>query len=240
MSRSFYSSCCLIAIFSLKTVLADNLFLEQIKQVSIKESDTKLHERIKKFQNRKTYTIKNLPSFHKQNEKKQEAETLCQNCHGRLPHRKNSSIRAFLNQHNQRIDCLTCHYQPENISLKYGWSNTTASKKIVPLAQGNPLPISAKHPFSLQVKESWEQGDLYQKDRVYQKIHQPLSETKLKCSDCHQNKGLLDLEALNFKPEEINKIEKNRISHFLSDLKPTDDNKPEDKIQQILLRSLLQ
>jgi len=237
LSISIY---CFIAFISLNPVLANNLYLEQAKQASVKESDTKIHERIKHFQNRKRYTIKNLPSFHKQKEKKEEAETLCQTCHGKLPHGKNSSIRAFLNLHSQRIDCLTCHFQPKDTSLKYRWSNTKASKKIVPVIQGESLLISAKHPFSLQTKENWEQGDLYQKERLYQKIHQPLSETKLSCRDCHQNKGLLDLKALNFKPDEINKIEKNRISHFLSNLKPENEDSPEDNTQRILLRGLLQ
>jgi len=250
MSKFFYSSCCLIALFSLKPVLADNLYLQQVKQVSVKKSDTKLHERIKNFQDRKRYTINNLPSFHKQKEKKQEAETLCQMCHGRLPHGKNSSIRAFLNQHSQRIDCLTCHYQPKNMVLSYTWSKPVVdtvpeksdkpSKKIIPTSQNNSLLILAKHPFAQQTKESWDEGDLYQKERLHQQIHQPLSEIKLACNDCHQKTGLLDLQAFKFSPEEITKIETNRISRFLSELKSKDKNNADENEQRILLRGLLQ
>ena len=244
MSKLFITFCYLLLFTAFNSIQAENLYLEQIKQVTVKASDKKQLERIKKFQSKERYTIKNLPSFHKQNEKKQDAETLCQMCHGKLSHGKNSSTRAFLNQHSQRIDCLTCHYQPENTSLKYTWLEITkgdeTSKIITPKNQNNLLLISVNHPFAQQIKKSWDEGDLYQKERLHQKIHQPLSETKLACIDCHQKNGLLDLQALKFSPEEITKIETNRISQFLSKIKPEDKNSTDKNKQRILLRGLLQ
>jgi len=250
MSKVLFVGYILFALMVFKPVFSDNLYLQQIKQANIKKSDERLHQRIKKFQQKKRYIIKNLPSFHKQNEKKQQAETLCQMCHGRLPHSKNSNIRAFLNQHSQRIACLTCHYQPKNVTLKYIWSKPVTeqktlnrkkpSKKIIPVIQGKSLIVSANQRFSQQIKKSWDEGDLYQKERLHQQIHQPLSKTKLNCNDCHQNKGFLDLQALAYTPEEINKIENNRISRFLSDLKPVDENNSGKNKQRILLRGLLQ
>ena len=221
---------------------ADNFYLEQIKQAKVKTPNSKLHDRIKKFPGKKRYKIKNLPSFHKQKEKKQAAETLCQICHGRLPHTQNSNVRAFLNLHSQRIDCLTCHYQSdqsEKKALNFIWDKTETSKKIVPMRGNQSLLISATHPFALQTKKRWDSADIYQKARLYQQIHQPLSKKKVACSDCHQHNGLLDLAALKFKPEEIHKIETNRISHFVSGLK-TEANTGSDKQPGLLLRGLLQ
>lgn len=234
---------------------AESLYLEQIKaQKLFKPSDDKLLNRIKQFQARKQYVIENLPAFHQQGKRHDKPINLCQTCHGLLPHQKNEISRAFLNQHSQRIDCLTCHYQNRAVPLVYAWleqgsrdqqdtkiNNKKDVPKISPFYQKQALSLAADHPFSKQIVQQWDKADLHQKLRLQQRIHQPLkiSDKKIQCADCHHKKGLLDLQQLKFNKLQIENIENNLISRFVHQLISKKQGLTQEK-PIILLRGLLQ
>jgi len=217
-----------------------NPYAKQFDSPRTIAADQALRERISKFEGRKRYTIKNLPAFHKQTRVDDKAKNLCQNCHGRLPHANNEATRAFLNQHSQRIDCLTCHYRPKDEQLDYQWFVQADFKTIAPFYAGDALVIAAEDKFSEKIKTQWDNADIYQKERLHQKLHQPLNfgKEKIECSECHQKDGLLDLQKLGFEAEKIETIENNLISRFLQGLKT--ENKKQQDNPRILLRGLLQ
>ena len=88
--------------------------------------------------------------------------------------------------------------------------------KIHPVYRENIVTLSLEDEFSKQLKQQWELSNEEEKARLKLRIHTPIKEKGLKCTDCHQDKqSQLDLEALGANSKQAFGIENNVIAKFL-------------------------
>ncbi|MEW6087281.1 MAG: hypothetical protein AB1498_03170 [bacterium] len=154
-----------------------------------------------------------------------EFQSVCYTCHGEIVHKKNKSIRAFMNRHTRKIVCETCHLKNNEIvekerllslagddstlviqekgEMKYRWYD--GGGEVLSGLRGNDgddkarivpyLENSGKMIFILSDKEG--------------KIPPGFAVSKRgrECSECHRKEGLLDFKALGYSDARIKKFE---------------------------------
>jgi len=105
------------------TVCAKPLYQQQLEAATISEKTLqKARKQIKEHKEIKLLDKIAVAPFHKRAEQKmQEKQAMCMNCHRSLPHRKNERSRSFMNMHSRYIACETCHLRPKNSQLDYRW-----------------------------------------------------------------------------------------------------------------------
>jgi len=201
---------------------ADNLYIEMVDKATIDVGKVhKIKEKLEKHKKVEPLSL-NLKPYHKRVEPLQESRLIfCNNCHGKLPHKKEAKTRTFLNMHTHFATCKVCHFIPEGVEIKKSWLNfDKPNKKIDPFIKGEPQSLFENHPFAQEVKKKLETITIKEKAELVFRLHSPLSKEKIKCSACHSEKQkFLDLEALRFDEKKQNEIERSSIVRFMERLK---------------------
>jgi len=88
--------------------------------------------------------------------------------------------------------------------------------KIHPVYRENIVTLSLDDEFSKLLEQLWKSSNEEQKAGLKLRLHTPIKEKGLKCTDCHQDKqSQLDLEALGANSKQAFGIENNVIAKFL-------------------------
>jgi hypothetical protein len=127
--------------------------------------------------------------------------------------------------HVNFLACVSCHYQPEGVTLSYRWhklgkdNNPEVSKKIItPFHQRETVILTKEQPDIARLLNAWKENDIRQKAEDHLRMHNPLLSEGIDCQSCHTTKNpLLDYRQLGYDEEVIMTIEENRIARFLSD-----------------------
>jgi hypothetical protein len=88
--------------------------------------------------------------------------------------------------------------------------------KIHPVYQDKLVTVSLHNDFSKRIEQQWESSNEEEKARIKLRLHAPIKEKGLKCTQCHKDQQKqLDLKALGASAEQVFSIENNIIAKFL-------------------------
>jgi hypothetical protein len=154
-----------------------------------------------------------------------DKQNFCVDCHGPIPHSRNTRERAFLNMHNLFISCQVCHVrEQETVALtRFGWIDLATGQlcanpdmdkgawgeygaKIIPLAgtpdDSRPLQLEEEKEFAAQFRQRM--NGLSESQRVIGNkfIHRRCVEKPVQCSTCHDaQSAFLPYTALGYSAE---------------------------------------
>jgi RNase P subunit RPR2 len=170
--------------------------------------------------------LKVEPFHHRDTRPAEQEREFCISCHTVLPHTKSERLRSYLNMHVNHLACISCHYQPEGVSLNYRWQHLqegeidqAANDKIIaPFQQRRMLTLTKQNPDIARLLESWEKDDIKHKAEDHIRLHKPIQSEGVDCQSCHTTKkSLLDFKQLGYDDEAITNLRENRIARYLSD-----------------------
>ena len=162
---------------------------------------------------------------------------VCVMCHGTYPHGKKKKVRSMLNLHIGFISCSVCHARRnsagqdpegsiERDQLGFMWVDRETGEfrdsvegeygkypaKIYPVWHTQDGSRQIHAPINQEAAQRFldlrPQLTSDQVSEAKAKLHEPLSEQPVFCSDCHQKDSYMDYEKLGF--------EKRRIDHIVS------------------------
>lgn len=224
-----------------------NPFLQDVLRSTVtEESRAKEIKQIKDLESNDKIKKLSITPFHYRAEVVDERQqSICLQCHQSLPHRENETLRAFQNMHTQFIDCLTCHYQPEDKKIKAQWfdknwqaldlsqagskkeslqDNLNKKSSLIPqngakihlVYKDNRISTLLNSEFSQELIRQWKRGDEAAKAELKARFHQPIENEGLVCNACHQHQQTrLDLLSLGASDVQVELIEKNTIARFM-------------------------
>lgn len=154
-----------------------------------------------------------------------EFRSVCYACHGEIAHKKNKSIRAFMNRHAQKIVCETCHLKKKEIvekekllsgagddstlviqekgEIMYRWYD--GSGEFLAGLRGNNGDDKAR--ISPYFKNGREITFILSDNEGRAASGFAVSKRGRECSECHRKEGLLDFKALGYSDSRIKNFE---------------------------------
>jgi nitrate/TMAO reductase-like tetraheme cytochrome c subunit len=217
----------LMVLLSNSTVHAEVFYLTQVKHAEW--NDQELNEAIEKLKEHKPIEVaeplKLVPFHHRTTPQAAQERDFCIGCHTSMPHTQSERLRSYLNMHVNYLACVSCHYQPQGVTLNYRWQQwvddiaSEATKKIItPFHQQGAMTLTKAHPDIARLLESWEGNDIARKAEDHLRLHTPLQPEGVDCKSCHTSKTpLLDYRQLGYEEGEIKTIVENRIVRFFSE-----------------------
>ncbi len=250
-----YNILLLICLFTPLPVPADNFFIDLIENTETTDEDLqKALKQINEYTVTKPEELISLAPFHLPRKQKETLkQPFCLTCHLSKPHRKNQRKRSFLNRHIRDISCETCHLQARDINLEYRWlaydyPNTgemidssisihmQADKtktsilprpgvRIAPFYRGKPALLLHDDPYSVDIRQQWENASSEEQARLKVKLHASIIHNGHDCKKCHsENQNMLDLKLLGANEKQIHSIIGNKIAQFFTRYKNDTDS----------------
>lgn len=154
-----------------------------------------------------------------------EFRSVCYTCHGEIVHKKNKSIRAFMNRHAQKIVCETCHLKKKEIVEKEKLLSNAGDDSTLVMQEKGEI-MSRWYDGSGEFLAGLRGNDGDDKARIspYSKNGREItfvlvdneggvpsdfaiSKRGRECSECHCKEGLLDFKALGYSDSRIKSFE---------------------------------
>jgi len=154
-----------------------------------------------------------------------DKQNFCIECHGPIPHSRNTRERAFLNMHNLFISCQVCHVREQETvaPTRFGWIDLASGQlcanpemdkgawgeygaKIIPLTgpSDDPQPVRLEEEKAFAAEFRQRMNSLSESQRVIGNkfIHRRCVEKPVQCSTCHDAQSrFLPYIALGFSTE---------------------------------------
>lgn len=169
-----------------------------------------------------------------------QSGSLCVECHGDYPHKKEKMTRSFFNAHSWFIACETCHTRPgKGEKFDYRWlefetGNPMASLEgqagiyggmIVPLRKVNGEEIRVDQlsdedaEYTREYIRLQDNLDKYQIDLANKRVHKPLAEKPLFCDNCHDKDGVLQFDQLLYSTDRSQHLQSLDMASMVSTYK---------------------